>query len=386
MPGLCVTKRERATLLGSPIGGIEGLRDTLMAKTRSLRVVGNRLHHLQAHDALCLLRHAFALPKLLYTLRTSPCFFAPEVQGFDSLLRSLLSSILNINLTDSAWSQASLPVRCGGLGVRSATLLAPSAFLASAAGSADLVHDILPPRLQNASYQVQVEALECWSQGHNAPPLLVPQPPIPKEPGMSPEWQQLLMPLWRQPLMIELVPASWPPKEWNLHGAWLQALPMSSLGLHMDDDTLRVAAGLRLGATLCQPHNCQHCGDAVDEFALHGLSCRNSQGRHPRHAAINMLLQRALASARVPSHLEPPGILRADGKRPDGASVTPWSNLGLGCNMPRHLCAITCCTGCQRGLCRCLQSRAAEESKVLPPLHHPLLFALCSGDLWCLWS
>ena len=32
----------------------------------------------------------------------------------------------------------------------------------------------------------------------------------------------------------------------------------------------------------------------------------------------------ALASARVPSYLEPPGILRADGNRPDGASVTPW--------------------------------------------------------------
>ena len=102
VPGLCVTKRERATLLGSPIGGIEfeGIRDTLMAKTRSLRVVGNWLRHLHAHDALCLLRHAFALPKPLYTIRTSPCFSAPELQVFDSLLRSLLSSILNINLTD----------------------------------------------------------------------------------------------------------------------------------------------------------------------------------------------------------------------------------------------------------------------------------------------
>ena len=70
VPGFCVTKRERATLLGSPIGGIEGLRDTLMAKTMSLGVVGNRLQHLQAHDVLCLLRHSFALPKLLYTLRT----------------------------------------------------------------------------------------------------------------------------------------------------------------------------------------------------------------------------------------------------------------------------------------------------------------------------
>ena len=57
-----------------------------------------------------------------------------------------------------------------------------------------------------------------WSAGVRVtmPPLLVPQPPIAKEPGMSPEWQQLLMPFWRQPLMIELVPASWPPKEWNL--------------------------------------------------------------------------------------------------------------------------------------------------------------------------
>ena len=41
----------------------------------------------------------------------------------------------------------------------------------------------------------------------------------------------------------------------------------------------------------------------MDEFALHGLSCRKSQGRHPRHAAINMLLQRASAAARaIPHH------------------------------------------------------------------------------------
>ena len=41
----------------------------------------------------------------------------------------------------------------------------------------------------------------------------------------------------------------------------------------------------------------------MDEIALHGLSCRKSQGRHPRHAAINMLLQRASAAARaIPHH------------------------------------------------------------------------------------
>ena len=43
-------------------------------------------------------------------------------------------------------------------------------------------------------------------------------------------------------------------------GAWLQkALPISSVGLRMDDDVIRVAVGLRLGANLCEPHMCT-CG------------------------------------------------------------------------------------------------------------------------------
>ena len=131
-----------------PIGGIQGFHDTLVVKTRSLEVLGYRLLHLHLHDALCHLRPTFAIPKLLYTFCTSPCFHAPELQVFESLLISLLSSILNISLNDSAWSQASLPIWYGGLGVPSAILLAPTAFFASAAVSADLLYQILLPRLQ----------------------------------------------------------------------------------------------------------------------------------------------------------------------------------------------------------------------------------------------
>jgi hypothetical protein len=107
-------------------------------------------------------------------------------------------------------------------------------------------------------------------------------------------------------------------------GAWLNVLPISSLGLRMDDDTIRVAVGLRLGAPLCRPHTCQHCGAEVDSLATHGLSCRWSEARHHRHAAINDIVHRALASAKVPSRLEPAGLYRADGKRPDGITVVPW--------------------------------------------------------------
>jgi hypothetical protein len=46
-------------------------------------------------------------------------------------------------MTDQQWLQASLPVRAGGLGIRSVSSLASSTFLASAAGTRDLQDRIL---------------------------------------------------------------------------------------------------------------------------------------------------------------------------------------------------------------------------------------------------
>ncbi len=44
------------------------------------------------------------------------------------------------------------------------------------------------------------------------------------------------------------------------------------------------------------------------------------------HAAVNDLLKRSLASAKIPSLLEPTGIAHSDGRRSDGISVMPWRN------------------------------------------------------------
>ena len=107
-------------------------------------------------------------------------------------------------------------------------------------------------------------------------------------------------------------------------GAWLSAPPISSVGLRMDDEVIHVAVGLRLGVALCEPHQCRHCQAEVDHLGTHGLSCRFSRGRHARHAAINDIIKRSLDAAKIPSHLEPTGLYRSDGKRPDGASVVPW--------------------------------------------------------------
>ena len=63
----------------------------------------------------------------------------------------------------------------------------------------------------------------------------------------------------------------------------------------------------------------------VNQYATHGLSCRWSQARHSRHGEINYIIHRSLVFAKVPSRLEPSGLLRSDGKRPDGMTIIPWS-------------------------------------------------------------
>ena len=92
----------------------------------------------------------------------------------------------------------------------------------------------------------------------------------------------------------------------------------------MSDNVIRVAAGLRLGVPLCQPHHCNNCGAHVDTLGTYGLSCRFSRGCQPRHASLNDIIKWTLEVAKVPCHLEPSGLLRSDGKRPDGTTLVLW--------------------------------------------------------------
>jgi len=50
-------------------------------------------------------------------------------------------------------------------------------------------------------------------------------------------------------------------------GDWLLALPISSCGLRLSDDAVRVAVALRLGCSVCVAHTCR-CGSPVDTHDL----------------------------------------------------------------------------------------------------------------------
>lgn len=326
LPGAHVVAPSDATFLGSPVGDVNCISRAIAMKTEALERMGERLELLSAHDALTLLRNCFALPKLLYLLRTAPCFSSSSLSDFDECLCRILSKVSNsqIAVNDCAWAQASLPVNFGGLGVRSAVVVAPSAFLASSHASADLVDLLVPDGSAFQSSPFIEDALALWSQDHPH------SPPEGVEAGKQKAWDSVRSRLIADELLqnakddtdrVRLLAVS--TKE---SGAWLEALPVTSLGLRLDDTALRIGVGLRLGIPICSPHVCQHCGCAVDSFGRHGLSCKKIGDRHYRHGALNEIIKRALISAHVPCRLEPQGLFRSDGKRPDGASLVPWKS------------------------------------------------------------
>ena len=106
-------------------------------------------------------------------------------------------------------------------------------------------------------------------------------------------------------------------------GCWLNVVPIPVLGTYLKPEELRIAISLRVGAQVCQPHTCK-CRRPVDTLGHHLLSCRFNEGRHPRHAALNDTVCRALKTAGLPSILEPVGLDRGDGWRPDGLTVFPF--------------------------------------------------------------
>ena len=88
----------------------------------------------------------------------------------DNLLRRLLSDITNVHLEqDTTWLQATLPTSNGGTGIRRASQLAPSAFLASAAGCSDLACCILPTDCPPISSDLMESALAIWGSDHKEP-------------------------------------------------------------------------------------------------------------------------------------------------------------------------------------------------------------------------
>ena len=311
-----------AMLLGAPVLRESALDKALSDRCTELLIGQSRLSLITAHDALLLLKASVGMPKLTYILRASPCSGHPTLSSIDDLFRSCVSRITNTDLSESQWLQACLPVKKGGLGVRLANHLAPSAYLSAAHATRDLQSSILDDLVNPTEWDDA--ALKAWSDLSNAAEV-----PSGLATFKQREWDRAVVEFQYSCLLqshgsdgarARLLAVSAPHS-----GDWLNAMPISSCGLRLDDEAIRVAVGLRLGTRLCAPHTCV-CSAPVDPNGTHGLSCKKDSARILRHNALNDIIHRSLLRASVPAVKEPPGLLLSDGKRPDGATQIPWSS------------------------------------------------------------
>lgn len=311
---------DTASLLGAPLSTGQAMDTALSTLCEDFVRAVDRLQLLSSHDALLLLKNSLGGPKLQYVLRTSPCCHHPQLSQFDHLQRSAVSKICNVTLSDDQWAQASLPVRAGGLGVRSVSKLASSAFLASAAGTRSLQALIL--RKCQVEDEDVSQSLEHWNSLTNSQQVAYP------DEGRQRFWDAAVVDQTAQSLLRT---QNEPYHQARLlaamaahSGDWLHAVPISACGLRLSDEAVRVAVGLRLGTELCQAHQCAACDATVDTRGSHALSCKRNAGRTQRHHFINDLVWHAMIKAGIPALKEPRGLYRSDGKRPDGLTLIPW--------------------------------------------------------------
>ena len=101
-------------------------------------------------------------------------------------------------------------------------------------------------------------------------------------------------------------------------------MSLSSVGNKMDNASVRIAAGLRLGAPIVRSHVCV-CGETVTVDGHHGLSCRFGSGRHSRHNQVIDVLCHAFIKSSTLATREPHSLCTCNVKRPDGGTQVPWS-------------------------------------------------------------
>lgn len=140
-PGIQGIETNKAFLIGCPLTAVVYLD----RKINDLKRVTNKLKNISAHSAFFLLRMSITIPRLIFFLRVNLMWRNfTGLKRYDEVLKeSLESSILKIQLTLRAWSESSLPIKMGGIGIRHATEMTTPCFLSSIYDVSDLLDKLL---------------------------------------------------------------------------------------------------------------------------------------------------------------------------------------------------------------------------------------------------
>ncbi|XP_065321304.1 uncharacterized protein LOC135928769 [Gordionus sp. m RMFG-2023] len=301
--------------LGAPVGGNSAISFFLQSTLDTLLELADLFSLLPSHKAFFLVKFFFNIPRILYALRSTAIFKFPILLGvYDNGIKILIENILNLKFDEIAWTQASLPTKMGGLGLRSPSDLTLTAFISSCL----LTKNIINPKSLKPNSSFNDVIIEWRTRIYADHPL--------PESNKQKDWDRPIIALCVESLLSRMQLSDRPLFSSLLNGSGhvLEAIPSINLQLQLNKNELTHANGIRLNCLITQPHICSGCGSTVLGNGRHSIHCRSCKGRIVRHNLCNSIILRALRSAQIPSTLEPSGLYRSDEKRPDGISQIPW--------------------------------------------------------------
>ena len=243
-----------------------------------------------------LLRSCLNVCKVTHLLCTVPPNRAThQLHNFDIGLRQALEKIIRCSISDRTWSQATLPSRFGGLGLRCSVRTAPAAFLASCCSSLSIVTALL--NRFNEGNRVSTTCIPGEAEARNCPQHLLPDWSIPD----SPSQHSLQDALDHHQFHLLFNTSSIRDRAHlnSLHsskftGAWLQAIPNPNLGLSLIASEFICALRYWLSIPFFDSSRCCSCNLTLDPHGDHLLGCGHGPLRIRRHDALCHIVFQAL--------------------------------------------------------------------------------------------
>ena len=319
--------RHGFTLLGCPIGPVDFCEASFHHRVSKIQTTLGLLRDLEDSQLeTTLLRSCLSFPKVAFVLRACPpSHIQASALEFDAVMRRALEDILGGPISVWSWLKASIPCSKGGLGLRSAALHAPAAFLDSTLRSRSLA-ECLAGCSMPLSAHVE-DALTSMAQAAGRP-----------------DWvslDQLDCPLRQRALsaaidtanhhqLIETAPttrfralalSTSLPHAFD----WLNVAPSRSLGLSLQDREFRCCISYWLGVPLHNdPYACPECHSPPDIFGDHQVGCGGNRDRVARHNAIRDVVFLAAQSAALAPSKETPNLLAGSAERPVDVLLPNW--------------------------------------------------------------
>ena len=108
-------------------------------------------------------------------------------------------------------------------------------------------------------------------------------------------------------------------------GDWLNAIPSSSLGLHLQDKEFRLCLQYWLGLRMVdEPITCPVCHGVADVFGDHQVGCGGNGDRIYRHDSLRDALFSAAQSAALAPRKEAPSLIPGSSSRPADVYLPNW--------------------------------------------------------------